>query len=138
VKQKQQDNIAEDNDDMHPPPTELYISHPDDDNQDTFCVRCLVWRKSKPETKYFHCAVCQRCVEYFDHHCSVFGRCIAGTAWKGNYKYFVTIAVVGMLAYWTTAIALAWSLSVRYGPEWAIPISIVVLWFLNVNSLSRR
>lgn len=119
-------------------PKDVYFSHPDSNNQDNFCARCLVWRRSKPRKKFFHCAVCQRCVEYFDHHCSVFGRCIAGTAWKGNFKYFVTITVVGFLAYLTTFVALVWSLSLRYGPALVIPVSIVMIWIIHVNFLRCR
>ena len=120
------------------PPQELYISHPEEDNQDTFCVKCLIWRKSKRGVRYFHCAVCQRCVKYYDHHCSVFGRCIAGTGTlRGNYKFFVTIIFMFMLAYFTTIVALVWGLSIKFGPAWAVPISVVVLWCINANLASR-
>jgi hypothetical protein len=118
------------------PPSETYIPAPD--SLDTYCVRCLVWRKANNSgTKYFHCYTCQRCVRHFDHHCSFFGRCIAGKASRGNYKYFKTLIGVGILAYLTTLVSVLWSLSVRFGPEWVLPISFVFLWWLQVTLLSR-
>ena len=86
-----------------------------DDALGTYCVRCLVWRP--PNSTPHHCSTCQvgerslspqnvpspercptrqRCVTAFDHHCGVFGRCIAGEGLRGNWKYFVTIISMGL------------------------------------------
>lgn len=112
------------------PPTEYYIASAEPNTPgDTYCVRCLVWRRFEHSTKYFHCSICQRCVADFDHHCSVFGRCIAGTWWKGNYIYFVAIIAMGGVGYLTSVVSLLWSLSLRYKPQIAIPVCLFILWF---------
>eukprot|EP00928_Gymnodinium_smaydae_P036486 TRINITY_DN25499_c0_g1_i1.p1 TRINITY_DN25499_c0_g1~~TRINITY_DN25499_c0_g1_i1.p1 ORF type:complete len:271 (+),score=52.41 TRINITY_DN25499_c0_g1_i1:77-889(+) len=75
----------------------------DPSTQDTYCVRCLVWRRKSPdiEGKPHHCNTCARCVEGFDHHCGVFGRCIV----DGNMCCFVTN--ISMLASAVVTIAAA-------------------------------
>ncbi len=94
-----------------------------------YCTKCLVWRK--PGVPNYHCPVCQRCCANHDHHCNVFGRCIAGNAkfWKcnnnrGNLMYFHGILASGGLGFLTVFAAFLYAFSIRYRPEYAIPICI--------------
>jgi predicted amidophosphoribosyltransferase len=37
-----------------------------------YCVTCALYRLRSSR----HCVFCNRCVRWYDHHCSVFGKCI--------------------------------------------------------------
>ena len=103
-----------------------------------YCTKCLLWRSAKKGISNFHCAICQRCCAYHDHHCNVFGRCIAGNPrfWEkgngnssgsGNLLYFYGILLVGALAFFTTFSASLYAFSIRYGTKYAVPIGLLVM-----------
>jgi hypothetical protein len=109
---------------------------------DSFCTRCLVWRRAgdgrSRHRGHHHCRVCQRCVRDFDHHCGVFGRCIAGTATTGTFPPFVLLLVTGAAGWLTTLAALAAALGTKYsvGVAAGVVLSLLALpcavWLLYV------
>ena len=133
-------------------PSVLYISSQDEHHsKDTYCTRCLVWRRmehdhtdkthgenvatkttttttaSSSGIKYFHCNVCQRCVKHHDHHCDFLGRCIAGptnfkTPSGGNIKYFYGLITVAATSYLTCLSAVLGALIHSYDTRWVVPI----------------
>ena len=129
-------------------PSEPYLtsssSQDNNSSRDTYCTRCLVWRRqppfsatttttttmmnqqSLPSISYFHCQVCQWCVSHYDHHCDIFGRCIAGTILQGNLAYFYGLLAVGSTTYVTcwalilAAVVQAWKHS---PPPWIVVLT---------------
>jgi hypothetical protein len=135
-------------------------------NGDIFCVRCMVWRRKQqppPQngpatassssrsgdassshrlcctpTRVIHCYICNRCVRDFDHHCVVFGRCIAGVGMAGNMKYFMTLLVIGGTAGLISSLSLVASLVLRFSISlWVLFIIIATLFWLVVACGNR-
>ncbi len=103
-------------------------------DQRIYCTKCLVWRK--PGVTHFHCAICQRCCAYHDHHCNVFGKCIAGNLkfWKGNAGnrlYFYGLLVSGAYGFITVFAAFLYAFSIRYQPAYALPIGVAVMLLIS-------
>jgi DHHC palmitoyltransferase len=52
---------------------------------ENFCFYCKVIKS----TRTFHCMICNRCVEKFDHHCVYINNCLG----YRNHKYFLLFLV---------------------------------------------
>jgi hypothetical protein len=129
-------------------------------NGDIFCTRCMVWRRKQlPQngpatttssnassshrlcctpTRVIHCYICNRCVRDFDHHCVVFGRCIAGVGITGNMKYFMTLLVVGGTAGLIWSISLMASLVLRFSISLWVLVTIIVSLCLLIVACGNR
>lgn len=57
---------------------------------ENFCTHCEV---IKSETS-FHCTICGKCVELFDHHCPFINNCLG----HNNHKYFI-LFIVSFMCY---------------------------------------
>jgi palmitoyltransferase ZDHHC9/14/18 len=100
-----------------------------------FCATCTIYRPPRCT----HCAICDDCVERFDHHCPWVGNCIG----KRNYWLFygfVSCLALLTVAVFTTSIAETvalcrdfqdWYQAMRHAPLCAIVLvlSTLISWF---------
>ena len=99
------------------------------DGDDSYCVRCCVWRRPpppptpiccggsgggrgchplQPSNRAHHCRYCGECVLGFDHHCGFFGRCITGSLLYGGGNMRAFIGIIRCTRTRTRTCTCAW------------------------------
>lgn len=70
--------------------------------QETFCTSCLVRRPERSK----HCAVCNRCVLSFDHHCPFTGNCVGEANHRPFLAWLLLLAPILVWCLWGLLTAL--------------------------------
>lgn len=72
------------------------IVNTDDNNLIKFCENCQIYVAK--ESASHHCHECDICIEGYDHHCGVIGKCIG----KNNKKWFLLMVGLAGILYFLT------------------------------------
>jgi ankyrin repeat protein len=105
--------------------TSLYT----DLNVNKLCVTC--WEVKDVDRRMKHCAVCDKCVESFDHHCGWINNCVA----EKNHREFVIMVFavwLGMVLFVYISVSQAWRASVSLLEFlWMKPL-VAPLWIVHL------
>jgi len=74
--------------------------HVDSEKRDAYyCLKCMVSRQEQQQNRIHHCVNCDKCMEFYDHHCNFLGNCISDRNKIAFYTILGLFAVSGGSAY---------------------------------------
>ena len=93
---------------------------------ENFCFYCKVIKS----TRTFHCMICSKCVEKFDHHCIYINNCLG----YRNHKYFI-LFLFTITLYMLTSITTSIASFITHGGQRGKLVFDVIDWFLRVYTV---
>jgi hypothetical protein len=83
---------------------------------ENFCFYCKVIKS----TRTFHCMICGKCVEKFDHHCVYINNCLG----YRNHKYFIMFLWL-IAIYFVTSTATSIASFITHGEDRGVFIDVI-------------
>lgn len=94
---------------------------------ENFCFYCKVIKSSKT----FHCMICGKCVEKFDHHCIYINNCLG----HRNHKYFMMFLYL-ITFYFLVSTTTSIGSFITHGGDRGSELFDIIDWFIRVYTVS--